>query len=87
MPVDTAGPSAIASFTTGLALPLVNCSVGITATGGNGTSDNPNPIVGYTEANITRCGVNFLPLKFYKGLEYNSAVGNTFDTEDFRKLP
>ena len=56
LPVDTAGPSAIASFTTGLALPLVNCSVGITATGGNGTPDNPNPINAYTEANITANG-------------------------------
>lgn len=56
LPVDTAGPSAIANFTTGLALPLVNCSVGITATGGNGTPDNPNTINGYTEANITANG-------------------------------
>ena len=56
LPVDTAGPSAIANFTTGLALPLVNCSVGITATGGNGTPDNPNPINGYTEVNITANG-------------------------------
>ena len=58
LPVDTAGPSAIANFTTGLALPLVDCNVGIVATGGNGTPDSPIPINGYTEANITRCGVN-----------------------------
>lgn len=32
----------------------------IVATGGNGTPDSPNPINGYTEANITRCGVNLL---------------------------
>lgn len=30
----------------------------IVATGGNGTPDNPNPINGYSSANITRCGVN-----------------------------
>ena len=59
LPVDTAGPSAIASFTTGLALPLVNCSVGITATGGNGTPDNPVPIVGYSEANINANGITY----------------------------
>ena len=53
LPVDTAGPSTIASFTTGLALPFVDCKVGILATGGNGTPDNPIPINGYTEANIT----------------------------------
>ena len=58
LPVDTAGPSAIANFTTGLASPLVDCKVGILATGGNGTPDNPIPIVGYSSANITRCGVN-----------------------------
>ena len=56
LPVDTAGPSAIANFTTGLALPLVNCTVGIVATGGNGTPDSPIPVNGYTEANITANG-------------------------------
>ena len=55
MPVDTAsGP--IATFDTELAVPLVNVSCDITATGGNGTPDNPNPINGYTEANITANG-------------------------------
>ena len=63
LPVDTAGPSAIASFTTGLALPLVDCKVGITATGGNGTPDNPIPIVGYSEANITANG-NVITIAF-----------------------
>lgn len=36
----------------------LNVTVNVVATGGNGTPDNPNPINGYTEANITRCGVN-----------------------------
>ena len=36
----------------------LNVKVNVLATGGNGTPDNPNPINGYTEANITRCGVN-----------------------------
>lgn len=81
MPVGTESGS-IASFDTEIAAPLVNVSCDIVATGGNGTPDNPNPINGYTEANITRCGVNLLPLKFYKGLEYNSAIGNVFDTEE-----
>ena len=57
MPVDSAsGP--IASFDTELAVPFVNVSCDIVATGGNGTPDNPNPINGYSSANITRCGVN-----------------------------
>ena len=38
----------------------LNVKVNVLATGGNGTPDNPNPINGYTEANITRCGVNLL---------------------------
>ena len=62
MPIDSAsGP--IASFDTELAVPLVNVSCDIVATGGNGTPDNPNPINGYTEENITANGntytVNF----------------------------
>ena len=57
MPVDTAsGP--IATFDTALAVTLVNVSCDIVATGGNGTPDSPIPVNGYTEANITRCGVN-----------------------------
>ena len=36
----------------------LNVTVNVVATGGNGTPDNPNPIVGYSSANITRCGVN-----------------------------
>ena len=59
MPVDTAS-GAIATFNTQLAAPLVSVIADITATGGNGTPDNPNPISGYTEANITRCGVNLM---------------------------
>lgn len=59
MPVGTAsGP--IANFDTELAVPLVNVSCDIVATGGNGTPDSPIPINGYTESNITRCGVNLL---------------------------
>ena len=55
MPVDTAS-GAIATFDTELATPLVNVKCDITATGGNGTPDNPVPINGYTEANITANG-------------------------------
>ena len=34
----------------------LNVTVNVLATGGNGTPDNPNPINGYTEANITANG-------------------------------
>lgn len=49
---------AIASFETNIADVLQSVKCEINATGGNGTPDNPIPINGYTEANITRCGVN-----------------------------
>ena len=55
MPVGTeSGP--IATFDTEIAAPLVNVSCNVLATGGNGTPDNPIPIVGYSEANITANG-------------------------------
>ena len=56
--VETIGPADICTFETTLAEPLQSVIVDVEATGGNGTPDNPNPINGYTEANITRCGVN-----------------------------
>ena len=56
--VETVGPADICTFETTLAEPLQSVIVNVLATGGNGTPDNPNPINGYTEANITRCGVN-----------------------------
>ena len=72
MPVDTAsGP--IASFDTELAVPLVNVACDVVATGGNGTPDSPIPINGYTEANITRCGVNLWDEEWRNG--YYDASG------------
>ena len=56
--IVTVGPADICTFETSLAEPLHSVLVNVVATGGNGTPDNPNPINGYTEANITRCGVN-----------------------------
>lgn len=48
----------IATFETNMADVLQEVKCEINATGGNGTPDNPIPIVGYSSANITRCGVN-----------------------------
>ena len=73
LPVDTAS-GAIANFDTDLSLPLVDCKANIVATGGNGTPDNPNPITGYTEANITRCGVNLWDEEWEVG-GYNNSTG------------
>ena len=55
MPVGTETGTP-ATFDTEIAAPLVSVSCDIVATGGNGTPDNPNPISGYTEANITANG-------------------------------
>ena len=54
----TVGPADICTFETTLPEPLQSVLADVVASGGNGTPDNPVPIVGYTEANITRCGVN-----------------------------
>lgn len=53
----------------------LNVTVNVVATGGNGTPDNPNPIVGYSSANITRCGVNLWDEVTESG-RYNSSTGN-----------
>ena len=58
----TAGPSSIVSFISETDMPLKSVLADIVATGGNGTPDNPNPINGYSSANITRCGVNLWEL-------------------------
>lgn len=47
------------TFDTDLADNLVSLTAEIVASGGNGTPSTPIPINGYTEANITRCGVNW----------------------------
>ena len=46
------------TFTTDLADALVSLKANIVASGGGGTPSTPIPIVGYSSANITRCGVN-----------------------------
>ena len=58
--IVTVGPADICTFETTLAEPLQSVLVNVLATGGNGTPDSPNPINGYSSANITRCGVNLL---------------------------
>lgn len=47
------------TFTTDLADALVSLAADIVCGGGNGSPDNPIPIVGYSELNLTRCGANF----------------------------
>ena len=54
----TVGPADICTFEANLPEPYKSVLVDVEATGGNGTPDSPIPINGYTEANITRCGVN-----------------------------
>ena len=54
--IVTVGPADICTFETTLPEPLQSVLVNVLATGGNGTPDNPIPIVGYSEANITANG-------------------------------
>lgn len=58
----TVGPADICTFETTLPEPYQSVIVDVLASGGNGTPDNPIPIVGYSLANITRCGVNLWEL-------------------------
>ncbi len=48
------------SFSTSFAGELKSLTADIVCGGGNGTPDNPIPIVGHSELNLTRCGANFL---------------------------
>ena len=87
MPVDTeSGP--IASFVTELDALIVNVLCNVLATGGNGTPDNPNPINGYSSANITRCGVNLWDEEVQIGTinsdgTINTSVNNRLVTKNY----
>lgn len=75
LPVGTAS-GAIANFDTDLTLPLVDCKANIVASQASGTPtpSTPLPISGYTEANITRCGVNLWDEEWESG-SYNVNTG------------
>lgn len=61
------------TFTTDLADNLVSLTAEIVASGGGGTPSTPIPINGYTEANITRCGVNIWDEQWEVGsLDFNN---------------
>ena len=72
--IGTVGPADICTFETTLPEPLQSVTVDIEATGGNGTPDSPIPINGYTEANITRCGVNLWDEEWENG-DISSSTG------------
>ena len=72
--IVTVGPADICTFETTLPEPYQSVTVNVVATGGNGTPDNPNPIVGYSSANITRCGVNLWDEEWENG-DISSSTG------------
>ena len=81
LPAGTAS-GAVANFETEVGgVPLVDCKANIVATGGNGTPDNPNPINGYTEANIIRNGINLWDEEWEFGA-YNPSTGEIKDRND-----
>lgn len=55
------------TFDTDLADNLVSLTAEIVASGGGGTPSTPIPIVGYSSANITRCGVNLWDEEYEDG--------------------
>ena len=78
--IVTVGPADICTFDTTLPEPYHSVTVNVEATGGNGTPDNPIPINGYTEANITRCGVNLWDESIKRGYIYN---GNYYSSDSY----
>lgn len=48
------------NFETDISDALVSLTANIVCGGGGGTPDNPIPIVGHSELNLTRCGINFV---------------------------
>lgn len=62
------------SFSTSFAGKLKSLTAEIVASGGGGTPSNPIPIVGHTELNLTRCGVNLWDEEWEQG--YYNASGN-----------
>ena len=57
LPVDSASGNPC-NFETGIADALVSLKASILASGGGGTPATPIPIVGHSELNLVRCGVN-----------------------------
>ena len=86
LPTETASGD-IASFETDLSEPLVSCKSTIAATGGNGTPSTPIPINGYTEANITRCGVNLWDEVMESGsIDNTTGQNETYGTNRMRSI-
>ena len=63
------------TFSTDLADNLVSLTAEIVASGGGGTPSTPIPIVGYSSANITRCGINQWDEEWESGsIDYNTGA-------------
>ena len=73
---------AIANFTTPLAMPLVALKTAIVAQGGGGTPTTPIPIVGVSEVNATRAGVNIFGGEVLADTIVSKVANATKDTEN-----
>ena len=73
LPVGTASGNPC-SFDTAIAAPLQGLTAEITASGGGGTPSTPIPIVGHSELNLVRCGVNQFDEQTETGY-YDSTTG------------
>ena len=76
------GPADICTFETNLADTLVSLTAEISASGGNGSPDSPIPIVGHSELNLVRCGVNVYDEESEDGYIYN---GNLYPSSSYKR--
>lgn len=90
MPVETASGNPC-TFDTDIAVPLKSLTAEITASGGNGTPATPIPIVGHSELNLVRCGINQWDEQWESGV-YQAANGeiapdaNSWRSKDFIRV-
>ena len=78
----TVGPADICSFETTLPEPYPSVTVNVVATGGyDADTQTAHPIVGYSSANITRCGVNLWDEEWENGSIGTGGVNVTDSTK------
>lgn len=75
------------TFDTDIAVPLKSLIANIVASGGNGTPSTPIPIVGHSELNLTRCGVNLWDEETRNGYYNNSGAFYELATSLANKNP
>ena len=83
LPVSSASGNPC-TFETNLADNLVSLKAAILASGGNGTPSTPIPIVGHSELNLVRCGVNLYDEEWESGA-FDGSTGVPVDNPDWSR--